>query len=92
MTGKYYKTKRDIPPTAPSQSDLFGSVDTDHIPRKMWVKFIGSKFYREMYKDKSGFITKEVDNKHISVTFLTNEGLKTYTKFRNEQLKEAVWK
>ena len=52
MTGKYYKTKRDIPPTAPSQSDLFRPVDTDYISRKMWVKFIGSKFYRDMYKNK----------------------------------------
>ena len=86
MTRKYYKTKRDIPPTAPSQSDLFGSVDTDHIPKKMWEKFIHSKFYGEMYKDKSGHITKEVDDKHISVIFLTNDGLKTFTKFRNSQI------
>ena len=92
MTGKYYKTKRDINPNAPSHSDFFGSVDTDYIPRKMWVDFIGSKFYGEMYKDKAGFITKEVDDKHISVVFQTNEGLKTFTKFRNEQIKETIWK
>ena len=52
----------------------------------MWEKFIHSKFYGEMYKDKSGYITKEVDDKHISVIFLTNDGLKTFTKFRNSQI------
>ena len=93
MTGKYYKTKRDIPPTAPSQSNiLFESANTDYISKKMWEKFVSSKFYAEMYKDKSGYTTKEVDDKHISVMFLTNEGLRTYTKFRDEQLKEAIWK
>ena len=45
-----------------------------------------------MYKDKSGYITKEVDDKHISVMFLTNDGLRTYTKFRDEQMKETIWK
>ena len=81
MTRKYYKTKRDIPPTAPSQSDLFGSVDTDHIPKKMWEKFIHSKFYGEMYKDKSGFITKEVDDKHISVIFLIFRAVSTHKQY-----------
>ena len=71
MTGKYYKTKRDIPPTAPSQSNiLFESANTDYISKKMWEKFVSSKFYAEMYKDKSGYTTKEVDDKHISVLFL----------------------
>lgn len=48
MTGKYYKTKRDIPPTAPSQSNLlFESANTDYISKKMWEKFVSSKFYEE---------------------------------------------
>ena len=73
MTGKkYYKTKRDIPPTAPSQSDLFGSVDTDHIPKNMWEKFIHSKFYGEMYKDKSGYITKE-DGRQTYISNIFNQ-------------------
>ena len=89
MTGKYYKTKRDIPPTAPSQSNmLFKSANTDYISRKMWVKFVSSKFYAEMYKNKSGFITKEVDKDHISVLFLTEDGLRKYTEFINSK----VWR
>ena len=86
MTGKYYKTKRDIPPTAPSQSNmLFKSANTDYISRKMWAKFVSSKFYAEMYKNKSGFITKEVDKDHISVLFLTEDGLRKYTEFINSK-------
>ena len=89
MTGKYYKTKRDIPPTAPSQSNLlFKSADTDYISRKMWIKFVGSKFYREMYKNKCGFETKEVDKDHISVLFQTDYGLRKYTEFINSK----VWR
>ena len=89
MTGKYYKTKKDIPPTAPSQSNmLFKSANTDYISRKMWVKFVSSKFYEEMYKNKSGFITKEVDKDHISVLFFTEDGLRKYTEFINSK----VWR
>tara|TARA_Y100001935_G_C17306212_1_gene512478 strand:+ start:1538 stop:1813 length:276 start_codon:yes stop_codon:yes gene_type:complete len=89
MTGKYYKTKKDIPPTAPSQSNLlFELANTDYISKNMWEKFVASKFYADMYKDKLGYTTKEVDDDHISVLFLTNEGLRTYTKFINSK----VWR